>query len=457
MGETSPDAGQFPGTDAARQHLGVAPRDRNGRQALPSKSTARLLWALFSAFVVYGTTFPFRFNLDWRRFLSETHRINWLPLGGEPGNPMIADIIQNILLFIPFGFLGYFSLIYKSSLANKIKIVLAGAALSASVEFLQIFSPQRFPSLSDVIFNTLGTAVGLALGVVLKKSVLGFKSNPHARRFLNAESAFPAFVFLVLVVGGCLEPFDFSLDVGVVWSHVKPLATDPVRFSLVDDDLIHFTRFLLATLFVCRLAREAGLRRPAGLGASLMAALALGLELSQIFVQSRMPEAQDVLVAWAGVLAGIVAYRFPPFHRHPVPWMVAGAFAVFVSAAAHAFYPYELSSRYSGFNWVLFLPQYEQTTFAALSDFVENAMVFFPIGFLWAYFFPRSRSVLWAGLAAGGLSLLLELGQGYAPGHYSDATDVLGSILGAMAGGLAIRRGWPAFRDYLREDKDDQV
>jgi glycopeptide antibiotics resistance protein len=137
--------------------------------------------------------------------------------------------------------------------------------------------------------------------------------------------------------------------------------------------------------------------------------------------------------------------------------MAAGVAAVSVSAAAHGFYPYAFSPRYSGFNWVLFLPQYERTTFAALSDFLENAMIFFPIGFLWAYFFPRSRSALRAAVTAGSVSFLIELGQGYAPGHYSDITDVLGSVMGAVAGGLAIQRGWPAFREYLREEKDTQV
>ena len=95
---------------------------------------------------------------------------------------------------------------------NKAAIVRAGAALSVFVEFLQIFSATRFPALSDVIFNTLGTAVGLGWRLLLKKSVLGFKSHPDARRFLDSESAFPAFVFLVLCVTGCWAPFDFSLE-----------------------------------------------------------------------------------------------------------------------------------------------------------------------------------------------------------------------------------------------------
>ncbi len=424
---------------------------------IPRKSTARLLWVLFSLFVVYGTTFPFQFNLDWGQFLNESRRINWRPLGGVAGNLIVSDILQNILLFIPFGFLGYFSLIYKRSGANKIGIVLAGALLSASVEFLQIFSPTRYPALSDVIFNTLGTAAGLAAGVVLKKSVLGFKSHPLARRVLDSESAFPALVFLILSVAGCLEPFDFSLDIGVVWNHVRPLLEHPWQFKRPDDDVISFIRFLLTALFVSRLLHEIGARRPALLGALLVGVLGAGLELCQIIVQSRTPEVQDALVAVLGAVCGGIIYFFPGFHRRPWFWLWAGGIAILVSAAARAYYPFAFTDHFSGFNWVLFMPRYGWSTFASISDFVDNSMTFFPVGFLLGYFFPRSRPARAAAIVAGAMAFLVEVGQGYVPGRYPDITDVLGSILGAAAGSLALTRGWPAFREYMHQDGDRQV
>jgi glycopeptide antibiotics resistance protein len=425
--------------------------------AHPRKSTARLLWALFSLFVVYGTTFPFQFRIGWGRFLIEAHRINWRPLGGTADNLIISDIVQNILLFIPFGFLGYFSLVYKSSRLRKLGIVLAGATLSAGVEFLQIFSPSRWPAMSDVVFNTAGTALGLVLAVAFKKSVLGFKSQPWARRFLDAPSAFPAFIFLVLVASGCWEPFDFSLDVGMVWDHLKSLMRDPFRFKNPDVDMISFIRFLLANLFLCRLALEAGLKRPVLWGTGFMASLGVGLELSQAIIQSRAPEFQDALVAVLGALSGGIVYFFPGFHRRPRIWTAAGGLMVLVSAAARGLYPYHFTARYSGFNWVLFRTEYKRTTFAALGNFIESAMIFFPLGFLWGYFYPRIRPSALAALLAGGLAMMVEIAQGFVPGRYADITDVLGAILGGMAGGMALTRGWPAFKEYMRRDDDTQI
>lgn len=412
---------------------------------------------MFSVFVVYGTTFPFRFDIGWHGFLREAQRINWRPLGGTADNIILSDIIQNIMLFMPFGFLGYFSLVHKSSWWRKAAVILMGDSLSASVEFLQIFSPVRYPALSDVIFNTVGTAAGLLIAMTFKRSVLGFKGHPLARRFLDAPSAFPAIVFVALVAAGCWEPFDFSLDVGSVLAHLKPLIRHPFTFANPDDDLMSFIRFLLASLFTCRLFSEAGFRRPALLGAFLLGALGAALELSQTFIQSRMPELQDAVVAMLGSAAGGVAFFFPGFHLRPRTWTLAGAIMIFLSSAARAWYPYHFSSRYSGFNWVLFMPYYEHTTFQALGDFIESAMLFFPMGFLLAYFHPRSRMEIKGALLSGALALVVEVMQGFVPGRYADVTDVLGAVLGGFAGAMALSRGWPAFREYMARDDDAQI
>lgn len=412
---------------------------------------------MFAVFVVYGTTFPFRFDIGWHGFLREAQRINWRPLGGTANNILLSDIIQNIMLFMPFGFLGYFSLVYKSSLARKAAVVLLGASLSASVEFLQIFSPVRYPALSDVNFNTLGTAVGLLAAMTFKRSVLGFKTHPLARRFLDAPSAFPAIIFVGLVIAGCWEPFDFSLDVGSVIEHVKPLIRHPFAFANPDDDLMSFIRFLLASLFMSRLFAEAGFRRPALWGAALLGVLGGALELSQTFVQSRMPEVQDALVAMLGSAAGGIAYFFPGFHLRPRTWTLAGAAMIFLSSAARAWYPYHFSSHYSGFNWVLFMPYYEHTTFQALGDFIESAMLFFPLGFLLAYFHPGTRMEVKGALLSGALAFVVEALQGFVPGRFADVTDVLGAVLGGFAGALALSRGWPSFREYMARDDDAQV
>lgn len=449
MGEASPENGELLGTDVERRHLGLS------RQGGSPKSTARLLWAFFSLFVVYGTAFPFRFH--WDSFSLGVARINWRPLGGVAGNLSLSDILQNILLFIPFGFLGYFSLIHKRSRMKKTAVVALGTLLSLSVEFLQIFSATRWPAMSDIVFNTLGAALGLAMGVALKRAVLGFKSNPEARRFLDAPAAFPALVFLILTVAGCWEPFDFALDFSAFKNDIKRLLFNPPVFTRPNDGMVAFIRFLLTTLFVCRVAQESGLRRPALKGVLLLMAAGVALEASQIIIQSRQPDYQDAIVSMLGAAAGGVAFFFPGFHKRPWTWAAAGIAAVYVSVAMRSLYPFRFTETFSGFNWVPFHSQYERTDFAALGNFLESGTVFFPVGFLLGYFFPRLRPGMAAAALAGIMAMSIEAAQGYVAGRYPDVTDVIAAMLGAAAGGLALTRGWPAFRNYMKEEPDNEV
>jgi hypothetical protein len=73
---------------------------------------------------------------------------------GERG---VADVLVNIILFLPFGAgCGLHGWSVRRGL-------LAGALLSAMVEFVQLVTPGRDPSLGDVLFNTTGAGLGFLL------------------------------------------------------------------------------------------------------------------------------------------------------------------------------------------------------------------------------------------------------------------------------------------------------
>jgi hypothetical protein len=73
---------------------------------------------------------------------------------GERG---IADVLDNILLFLPFG------AALAAAGVPPARCVLSAALLSASVEFAQLYIPGRDPSLGDVVFNTVGSGLGAVL------------------------------------------------------------------------------------------------------------------------------------------------------------------------------------------------------------------------------------------------------------------------------------------------------
>src|SRR5256886_17574178 len=75
------------------------------------------------------------------------------------GDTALAELIQNLLLFIPLGV----SLVLAG--VPPLRAITIGAGLSITVEFLQQWIPGRDPSLGDIICNANSTAIGVALVV----------------------------------------------------------------------------------------------------------------------------------------------------------------------------------------------------------------------------------------------------------------------------------------------------
>jgi glycopeptide antibiotics resistance protein len=71
------------------------------------------------------------------------------------------DQLLNFIFYVPFGVIG-------AGLGWPAGLVMASAAgLSAATELLQMFSSERIPSSTDLLLNTAGAIVGLALAVAV--------------------------------------------------------------------------------------------------------------------------------------------------------------------------------------------------------------------------------------------------------------------------------------------------
>jgi hypothetical protein len=76
---------------------------------------------------------------------------------------LLKDFVQNLLLFLPFGFLSVTLLVVRSRNASLLHLVVTlsfSLAVSVSIEFLQMFLPSRRPTLSDIILNLAGALAG---------------------------------------------------------------------------------------------------------------------------------------------------------------------------------------------------------------------------------------------------------------------------------------------------------
>jgi hypothetical protein len=112
------------------------------------------------------------------------------------GSPATADALTNIILFLPLGV----GLALGGT--RSWRSLLRACALSAGVEFVQLFLPGREPSVGDVITNTLGAAVGMA---AVRAAHLWVRPSAPVRRAL-ALAASGACVFAFTGTGILLRP-----------------------------------------------------------------------------------------------------------------------------------------------------------------------------------------------------------------------------------------------------------
>lgn len=77
---------------------------------------------------------------------------------------MMAEIIMNVVLFVPVGFL-------LGIVSDKIKWWIAlfiGSAISFGIEFLQLVLVKGFSEVDDVIHNTIGFVWGYIIAITIK-------------------------------------------------------------------------------------------------------------------------------------------------------------------------------------------------------------------------------------------------------------------------------------------------
>ena len=81
-----------------------------------------------------------------------------------PNRAYLNDVLINVAGFVPFGF--FFCMYLSSRQASRtivVATILLGAAFSVTIEVLQWFIPMRDSGTTDILTNSLGTALGAML------------------------------------------------------------------------------------------------------------------------------------------------------------------------------------------------------------------------------------------------------------------------------------------------------
>lgn len=123
----------------------------------------------------------------------------------------VADALLNVALFLPAG-------LVLGSMMRPLAAVAVAGVLSALIELAQGFIPGRDPHLGDVLFNTLGAALGI---VVLRVGRGWLRPSPRLGLALGMLWAAAA-IGVVFLTGWLLQPVAPPGPYGVQWTPALP-------------------------------------------------------------------------------------------------------------------------------------------------------------------------------------------------------------------------------------------
>lgn len=120
-------------------------------------------------------------NFEFSSFFNLVPIIETIKMFGNSSLSLVLyNILGNILLFIPLGFL--VPVLFPKF--NKwYKVLLIGMSLSAFIEFIQYFTTNNFTDIDDLIFNTLGSILGYTLLKIFIKILESIRLSKLINKF----------------------------------------------------------------------------------------------------------------------------------------------------------------------------------------------------------------------------------------------------------------------------------
>ncbi len=446
---------------------------------LPPRAFAWLALGV-ALFTVYGSLVPFQYR--WRPFDEATHGFRWV-LEHRTEIQSRSDFVANFALGLPLGFaLAAWRLLdgppgALRRIAAFLFIWPACTLFAALVEFAQLYFPNRTSSASDILAQSLGAAVGLAIYLIsgqrlvdrVRAQFAGDSIRSPAVGWLAIYVAVLAFVqWLPLDITA--SPTDWLRKIKDGRATLSPFSEFGVHPDMpawrkvqawLELTAVYFpVGLLLAFVPVGRpipiegappwLPTVRAAVRALGIGL-LLAAI---LEAGQFPVMSRSPSSSDVLLGGAAVLLGWLVARGMGVNATGGGLDIEAALilgqAWLLWLAIAAWLPFEFEggiggTSFDGLNWVPFAGAQEKNYLGSLEEALSRVMLALPYGVVVAALGAagranrRQRTAVGAALAAG-LALILEAGQLYLPDRVASPTDIAYAAVGGALGAAVTLR-----------------
>src|SRR3990172_4664582 len=284
------------------------------RGAPPRRPHYAVMALGYMALAIYGSLVPFDFRpLALEDAVARFREIRYLPLGLASR----SDLVANILLFIPLGYL-----LMAAWCADRRWVFCLGAApvviafaagLSVAIEFTQLFFLPRTVSLNDMAAESIGGVLG-----VLAWLAHGQRVTHWARRVWMvtemqglAARLLPAYFVILMIVH--VLPMDLTLSPVEVYHKYRGGKIVLVPFSHRPENGMDIaTKTLWNMAYFAPLGFLTALLPHKGpmSGGSWRRGVVLGfsaagfVEFLQLFVYTRFFDVSDIVTGTAAVLAG---------------------------------------------------------------------------------------------------------------------------------------------------------
>jgi VanZ family protein len=412
--------------------------------------SARFYFALLAlgsaTFTLIGSLVPFEFqSRSWSDVTTAfveamTHRLRM---------ESKSDVIANVMLGIPLGF-ALLGALCADRAFTKLRTALYGlailpgcAAFAAAVEFSQLYTLTRTCSGLDVLAQTLGAAVGMAVWLLS-----GQWFTDQVRKAASGQGTALRFLVGYVLLLGFIQalPLDLSASPYEAYKKFRDGGVQPIPFGefrkLSGDAVLDRISTLL---------KLAGLYLPVGLLAARLPArfweranyvkvffsalgLAVFIELAQVLVQSRTTSATEAIIGGSAAFFGWLVGKADRVPNVPHGCMLGVGICALIFWVS--FQPFEFGPP-KPFDWIPGMPLESGNPLFALEEMLTKLVLFGLVGAVAVSFDFGKPGRAWlavAALAGLVLSAFIEAMQTRLVGHTPCITDVLLGGMGAFCG-----------------------
>lgn len=410
---------------------------------------------IYCLFIVYGSLVPLDyrpipFEQAWQSF----QQIRYLNLGAASR----ADWIANIVLYIPltFALSTHFADKAKASfelIALSVFILVFTLALAISIEFCQQFFPPRTVSLNDLIAETIGSVLGLALGLGYGKRFVTLYRHilSGGKEAFLASATLYALGYLAI----SFFPYDFVTSFQELQDKMAS-GNNAWLFASNCGDLLRCGVKLSAEILMSiPLGIFFGVLlkwHPQRLTAVMLIGLIFGMTIEsiQVFLVSGVAQGVSMFTRVIGMGLGEKLYKrfihldhfFPATdYRKYIISLTIPYLLIIAHLNGWSLTKLETSNavadKFHHIKWLPFYYHYYSTEPVALTSLLSILLMYFPVGlgmWLWKnsiHTNAYSINNLKSGFLATGLSLIMETGKLYFIGKHPDPTNIIIAFVSA--------------------------